>query len=115
MLDNIQKGCIWPTGVVQLDHHPSHSEGGLSTHNHIEDRQASRFPTRPGTEILSVQYRLLLGSADAEDLGTADRAGALGCRSTILHGDRLGTLNLTLALALHAVSFHTLFTPSRFR
>ena len=42
----------------------------------------------------------------------ADRAGTAGSRSTVLHRDLLGVLNLPCLPALHAVSSHLLHPPN---
>ena len=44
--------------------------------------------------------------ADSEYLGAAGRAGALSCRSLVLHDDALGVLDLFLGSALHTVCLH---------
>jgi hypothetical protein len=46
----------------------------------------------------------LLHRADFEDFRTADRAGPLSRRTSILHRDLFGVLDLALSLALHAVT-----------
>jgi hypothetical protein len=56
------------------------------------------------------QKILLFSSADLEDLGAAFGAQALNRGLTILHGDLLGIFNLTLFLALYAVTLHRLFS-----
>ena len=69
--------------------------------------RAANRPSSPchwKTTALSNAQAELLPSADLEDLGSADRAGALGRGATILHGDLLGVLDLALGLALHAVA-----------
>ena len=53
----------------------------------------------------------LLASANLEDLGAADRTGALGRWAPVLHGDLLGVLDLALGLALHAVTSSHGWTP----
>jgi hypothetical protein len=49
----------------------------------------------------------LLGFADFEHLGAAGRASTRSRGSLVLHGDRLGILDLPLGPALHAVCFHS--------
>ncbi len=49
-----------------------------------------------------------LGFADSEDLRSANGASALGRGTAILHGDVLGTLDLSLGPALHTISLHLL-------
>ena len=52
-----------------------------------------------------------LGFAYAEYLGSAFRAHTLSRRTLVLHDDLLWTLDLNLALALHAVSLCHCFQP----
>ena len=53
--------------------------------------------------LISESYCLF---ADAEHLGGADRAGALGRRLAILHFNGLGSLDLSLGTALNTISLH---------
>src|SRR4029077_13203341 len=52
--------------------------------------------------------------ADLEDRGAAGWTGALGRRLAVLHGDRLGVLDVALRLALEAVARNR-HTPSPHR
>jgi hypothetical protein len=49
---------------------------------------------------------LFLALTDSEQLGSANRADALCCRSPILHGDGLWILDFPLGPAFHAISLH---------
>jgi hypothetical protein len=43
---------------------------------------------------------------DPEHFGAANRAGALGRRLSVLHGNALGILDLSLGSALNTISLH---------
>jgi hypothetical protein len=49
---------------------------------------------------------LALAFANAEHLGAALRANALGGWFTILHGNGLGVFHFSLGATLHAIRFH---------
>ena len=62
---------------------------------------------RPGVSpSLLMRWKLKLLFTDPEHLGAANRARALGCRLTILHGNALGVLDLSLGSALNTISLH---------
>jgi hypothetical protein len=44
--------------------------------------------------------------ADAEHLGAADGANALGCRFAVLHGDCFSVLHFPLGAALYTITLH---------
>ena len=49
--------------------------------------------------------------ADAEHLGAADRADALGCRLAILHGNGFGIFHFSLGAAFDAIRLHSVLPP----
>jgi hypothetical protein len=71
-------------------------------------------PTKVSGIRINARALKLLRLADLEDLGAALGAGTLSGRAPVLHNDVLGVLDVTLRLALHAVSFfgsHALSPP----
>lgn len=67
----------------------------------LESGQKAGGFTQPSYVL---EARLLF--TDPEHLGAANRAGALGRRLTILHGNAPGVLDLSLGPALNTISLH---------
>jgi hypothetical protein len=77
---------------------------GLPT---IPYRPGARRLTAPATHNLKRKWgRAGLAFADAEQLGAANGANALGRRPLVLQDDGLRVLDLSLGPALHAISLH---------
>ncbi len=56
--------------------------------------------------ILQLLLSVILGFADTEHLGSANRANTLGRGLAILHGNVLGILDFSLGTTLNAIGLH---------
>jgi hypothetical protein len=56
----------------------------------------------------------LLRNPDLEDFRSARRACAFGCRTPIFHGDLLGSFDVALRFALHAIACGHFRNPLQF-